>query len=222
MRPLTLVLLLVVAALASACASRSPAPIISLQSQQCGETWALESATPIWLNAQAALRERFDGSSRCISTDDGSAIFASYKLPVFRQPYSIDIDSEIAGQTLFAPEVLMLDAAGKMTRRLEFDRFSVRGERVEGTVFMHPENLAERYLVVRSAGFAVGRTGDRYVSGSVIVPLVNTVLPMLVMYGTEYSQRYTYSHSGVVYLDARSSSAPRRERLAMDAARAQF
>ncbi|MGQ0621041.1 MAG: MalM family protein [Panacagrimonas sp.] len=215
-------LVLLFAALTGACASRSPAPIVSLQAQQCGETWALESAIPIWLDAQAPVRERFDGSSRCISTDDGSAIFASYKLPAFRQPYSIDIDSEIAGQTLFAPEVLLLDAAGKVTRRLEFDRFSARGERVEGTVFMHPENRAERYLIVRSAAFAVGRTGDRYISGSVVVPLVNTVLPMLVMYGTEYSQRYTYSHSGVVYVDARSSKAPRREKLAMDAARAQF
>lgn len=215
-------LLPLLVALTSACASRSPAPIVSLPSERCDVAWNLDSATHLWLNAEAPVRERFDEASRCIATDDGTAHYASYKLPVFRQAYSIEIESEIAGLTLFAPEVLMLDGAGKVTRRLEFDRFSARGEKVEGTVFMHPDNALERYLIVRSAGHAVGRTGDRYVSDSVVVPLVNTVLPILVMYGTEHSQSYTFSHSGVVYLDARSSDAPRREKAAFEAARAQF
>lgn len=219
MRVLTILLL---AVFAGGCASRNPAPIVSLQAQQCDASWNLDSATHLWVNAEAPVRERFDRNSRCMATEEGSAHYASYRLPVFRQPYVVAIESEIAGQTLFAPEVLMLDAAGQVTRRLEFERFSTRGERVQGTVFMNPENREERYLIVRSAPHAVGRTGDRYVSGSVVLPLVNTVLPMVVMYGTEYSQRYTYSHSGVVYLDARSHDAPPREKVALEAARAQF
>lgn len=223
MRALTLLPVLLLALLSGACASRAPAPLMAPASPQgCAARWDLAAATPIWLNAEAPLRQRFDEGSRCASTPEGAASYASYRLPVFRQPYWIDIDSEVAGQTLFAPEVLLLDAAGEVVRTIDFERFSRRGERMRATVFLNPENRGERYLVVRAARHAVGRTGERTVSGSVMVPLINTVLPMLVIYGTEYEQRYTLSQSGVVYLDARNTHATRREKAQLEAARAQF
>lgn len=218
----TLILPLLAVLLCGGCATRNPAPIVALPAQSCDTRWNLDAAIHLWLNAETPVRQRFDRDSRCVLTEEGSAAYASYRLPLFRQPYAVAIESEIAGQTLFAPEVLLLDAAGAVTRRLEFERFSTRGERVQATVFVNAENRSERYLIVRSAPHAVGRTGDRYVSGSVVLPLVNTVLPMVVMYGTEYAQRYTYSHSGVVYLDARSHDAPPRAKAALEAVRSQF
>lgn len=223
MRALSLLPVLLLALLGSGCASRAPAPLMTPASAQgCAARWDLAAATPIWINAEAPLRQRFDEGSTCMSTSEGASSYASYRLPVFRQPYWIDIDSEVAGQTLFAPEVLLLDAAGEVVRTIDFERFSRRGERMRATVFLNPENREERYLVVRAARHAVGRTGEHTVTGSVIVPLINTVLPILVMYGTEYEQRYTLSQSGVVYLDARNTQAPRREKAQLEAARAQF
>lgn len=105
----------------------------------------------------------------------------------------------------------LLDADGRVTRVVGFDRFSTRGDILQATVFINEDNKDERYLVVGSASDAVGKTSKRLVSGTIVVPLL-VGIPFFGMHGTESAESRTLSYNGVVSALAESSAPSGRER----------
>ena len=221
---LRLVMLSLVALLATGCASRGPAALTRIESQGCDEQWKLAGAKAIQVDAPRSVEHRFQAGSPCLAqSDGGAASYTVFRLPRFREAYTLQVDSQITGRSLFAPELVTLDAAGHVLREIPFDRFALRGDRLQVTVFFSQDNAGEQYLLLRSARQAVGRDERRFVSGSFFIPIVAGVLPFLYMQGTESEGQYTYSYDGVVSLQARSSApALRRNMQARDIARSEI
>lgn len=210
--------------LGSGCASRQPPAVTQLSAPGCDARWNLEPAAVLQVGEAHERVHRFDSSSRCLAQSDGGASrYAVFRLPRFREDWTLRIDSQISGRSLFAPEALLLDAEGRVLRELPFERFSLRGDRLQATVFFSGQNADEQYLLLRSARQAVGRDERRVESGSFVIPLITGLLPLVYMQGTESEGTYTYSHGGLVRLEAHSSTpAPRRGTEAGGIARTQI
>jgi hypothetical protein len=210
MRLFVLASLLLAASLVGGCASRAlaPATVMQLNPRGCDTQWNLSSPQAIEMDSpQGAQAFRVDGDVRCLAqSGDRSVSYAVYRLPRYRDPWTLQLESRITNGALFAPEAMLLDADGKVVREMTFDRFAMRGERLQITVFFNDENASEHYLVVRSAGAVVGRDERHVVSSSFYVPLLAGALPFLYMQGTEAEGSFTYAHNGVIYLLARSQA----------------
>lgn len=206
---------MLLALLASGCAGRAPLPatVMKLNPKGCDAQWDLASPKQIEIDSpQGPQAFRVDGDLRCMAqSGDGSVSYAVYRLPRFRESWTLLVESRISEGRLFAPAGLLLDADGTVTRQIPFDRFALRGARLRATVFFGPENVTEEYLLVHSAGAIVGRNERHIVSGSFVIPLIAGVLPFVYMQGTESEGNFTYAHNGVVYLLGRSETyAPLR------------
>lgn len=201
--------LLGLAALGTGCASAPvPATVMPLNPKGCHARWDLGSAQPIVMDdPQGAQAFRVDGDARClVHPGGGSVSYAVYRLPAYRESWTLALETRISDGGLFAPEALLLDAGARVLRTVPFDRFAMRGERLQTTLFFSQENAAERYLVVHSAGAVVGRDERHVVSSSFVVPLIAGALPFLYMQGTESEGSFRYAHNGMVYLLARSQA----------------
>jgi hypothetical protein len=209
-------LLICLAAFAvTGCASRGPAPM-QAAAPACGDGWNPQAAVLLSADPMRPTRHRVESSAA------GCETVALFRLPRFREDWTLDVDSVFDGNRLFAPQVHLLDEQGKVLRELSFDRFSMRGERLQATLFFGAANSGERFLRVRAAPEVLGQTGHRVVSSSFVVPLVNAVLPLMYIQGTESEQSYTYADTGVLSLSARGASALRRSPQAHDVARSEL
>lgn len=225
MNPLTFLRLLLplLALLATGCASRGPAPVTRIESPRCDTGWNLESAVVLELDPARPENLRFDAASRCFAARGGAPVnYAVLRLPRFRKAWMLTLESPIVGQSLFAPEVLTLDADGQVLRRLPFERFSMRGEHLEASLFVGEENAPERFLLVHSAIQAVGQGGTQVVSGAFVIPILTGLIPLVYMQGTERERSYTLAHSGQMRLRAQLAGASRRPGQARDIARAEL
>ena len=223
-RILIFALLALLTLLVTGCASHGPTAVTRLQTQGCDTQWNTANARNLQVDAARGLEHRFQPGSPCLAESDGGAVtYTVFRLPRFREDYTLQVDSQISGGSLFAPEMVTLDAAGNVLREVSFERFSLRGDRLQTTMFFSRENAGEQYLLMRSARQVVGHEERRVVSGSFIIPVVAGVLPFLYMQGTEKEGQYTYSHTGVVSLQARSNApALRRNLQARDVARSEI
>lgn len=212
--------------LSTGCATSRVQPVTKLEGRACVAQYQVGAAPGLRLDADDALTQRVDATAPCYVARDGAAsVYAPYALPRYSRPYQVTVQSQTEGESLFAPEVRLLDADGRVTRVLAFDRFSTRGDILQATVFLGPDNKDERYLVVGSASDAVGKTSTRLVSGTIVVPLL-VGLPFFGLHGTESAESRTLSYNGVVSARAESSAPSGRDRLrrasAHDAAREDF
>lgn len=199
------VLLALFASMLSACASTAPlTPMTSLAMQRCDADYQLKSAALLRIDEAEAFERRMDQSSRCVERRGGRIAYLPLRLPEYRKPYSITVESEMAGQSLFAPEISLLDAAQRVRRTLPFEHFSVRGKLLRATVFIHAQNADERYLVVNSAPGIVGRVEDRTVSDVTTIPIPLPLWPTLYVEGREYQGQHVLTHNGLLRLHARS------------------
>lgn len=213
------------ALLATGCASRGPAaPVTRIKTGGCQTQWSMAGAQAIPLDSLRRVEYRFEKGSPCLVRSEGGAVtYAMFRLPRFREDYTLQIASQIDGRSLFAPELMTLDAAGNVLREVPFERFSLRGDRLQTTMFFSQDNASEQYLVMRSSPDVVGQGERRVVSSSFVVPVLAGVLPFLFIQGTESEGEYTYSHFGVVSLQAQSSASPRRRNMqARDVARSEL
>lgn len=205
--------LLLLALLSVGCASRGPAVMTRIETQRCDAHLGLENAAVIELDAAQAQVHHFDGQSRCQAgaVEDAAMSYAVYRLPRYREDWTLEVDSRIEGRSLFAPELLTLDGEGRVVRQFGFDRFVLRGDELQATVFFGAADARERYVVLRSAPERVGRQEQRVVSGSFFIPIVTGLMPLIYLQGTESEDQYTLSHSGVVALQGRSARAQARQ-----------
>lgn len=219
-----------IALISAGCASRGAAPLqpspssltpVTEAAPACSQPWSTTDALALSADALRPTRHRMPGAA--VAAHGCAPVnTALFRLPRFREDWTLDIDSQIDGAQLFAPEIELLDEHGRVLRELTFDRFSMRGDRLQATVFFGAANGDERFLRVRPAPQVLGQDGRRVVSGSFFIPLFNAVLPLVYMQGTESEQRYTYADQGVLNFSARSASAARRHPQAHDVARGEL
>ena len=227
LRLLALPAIALLALLSTGCATTGRAtPVTKLENRDCVAQYQVRLAASLRVDAAEPVSRRIDAAAPCFVARDGAAsVYAPYALPRYQRPYSLTIQSQTSGESLFAPEVKFLDTDGRVTRVVGFDRFSTRGDLLQATVFVSADNKDERYMVVGSASDAVGKTSKRLVSSTIVVPILFG-LPFFGMHGTESAESQTLSYDGVVSVVAESSAPSGRDRLrrasSHDAARADF
>jgi hypothetical protein len=91
----------------------------------------------------------------CLAPENGPRRgYAVFRLPVTAEAYLVDIKSVPRGSTLFPPVVVILDAGGKETGRMERGTFTFHGSTLYAGLRTHPD---DRYLVVESDPQLVGQ-----------------------------------------------------------------
>lgn len=80
------------------------------------------------------------------------AFFVLYELPVYTKPYSLLVTSVPSGQitdaALFIPRIAIYDAEFKPTRFFDEKTLRNRGNTLERTVFINPQNAQERFVAI--------------------------------------------------------------------------
>lgn len=200
------------------CAARAPQSLAtsSPAAPDCSAHFAPGEALALSADPLQPTRHRIEVEGPCA----GVALF---RLPRFRQDWTLDVASAFDGEQLYAPRAQLLDAEGRVTRELSFDRFALRGDRLQATLFFDEESSRnERYLRLLPAREVLGQGGRRVVSGSFVVPLINTVLPLVYVQGTESERPYVYAAAGVVHLAAQDAQLRRRHAPAHELARGEL
>jgi hypothetical protein len=86
---------------------------------------------------------------------------------------------------------MLLDPAGQVTREVTLETFLFRGLSLTANLRSHP---GERYLIVASEPGAVGRQDARIVSTA----RATSSSGIVVTYGNDVNDRYTYAYNGSV------------------------
>ncbi len=195
-------LLLIAVSLVVACANQGsikavrkeggPAPI-------CTRAWQLNSAATLELDASQPKAVEFTSSSPCLVEPGGRAVtYFSFALPSYSAPWVLRVESHIDGRALFAPEIMLINRDRKVSRRIPYERFSLRGNQLQTTIFFNSEHADEQYLIVRSAPDVSGQGTTVVESGYFVVPIIAGLIPFFYMQGTEREREYVLSHSGIV------------------------
>lgn len=214
--------LLVLLLTTTGCATRNPAPMTQVASP-CDRQWHLAAAQPLLLDDVRPQVLRLDASNRCGFLDDGRVSnYTLLRLPVFEGAWRLNLESLIEDGSLFAPAVATLGADGQVRRELPLDRFVMRGDRLQAHLFFGAVDADDTYLLVRSAPEAVGRAERQTVSGSFFLPILNAIMPLVYVQGTERERQFTYAHAGLLQLHARSATPKRGTPNASDLARAEL
>jgi len=96
-----------------------------------------------------------DGTRQAIDLGSGKTFFALYELPQFASTYSIVVTSiptgPLSDMALLVPRVALYDSSFVVTRQFDEKTLRNRGNQLERTIFINPQNAAERYLVISAA-----------------------------------------------------------------------
>lgn len=121
----------------------------------CCTTLADAAALPLPTEKQHV---RIDGTRQAFLFDGVKSFFVLYRLPDFRNTYSILVSSNPEGTTtdlsIFLPRISIYDASFQRVRYFDEHTLRSRGGVMERTVFINPANANERYLAIHSASLA--------------------------------------------------------------------
>lgn len=203
--------LTLIVAFGTACAGRVARTVGLPDPPRCSPSLKLGENAAIEFESASALMHRFDDASLCVLEAGGASTYAVFRLPRYRGPWVLTVESLIDGKVLFAPQLATLDSKGRVRRTVAFDRFSRRGDRLETSLFFNETDDDDHFLVVRSTESSVGKGEKQVVSNTFFIPLLNTVLPLVYLQGVESEREITLARTGVVRLQARTGSAMRRQ-----------
>ena len=124
--------------------------VVALQKAPlCCEALAGAKKIPLPLTATDIL---VDSSSQAREFDGNKAFFMLVELPVYEKPYSIILTSSAKGvindSALFIPKVSVYDSEFVATRKYDENSLRNRGNSLERTVFINPQNRSERYMAI--------------------------------------------------------------------------
>lgn len=138
----------------------------------CGAS--LATAKRLTLPAEPATIE-INATLQAFNFGGNKAFFLLYELPPFSQPYSIAFTSSASGQlndaAIFVPRVALYDAQFNVVRYFDEKTLRNRGNDLERTVFINPDNKAERYLAVY--GSDLSASIERSYSLVTVTPVVS-------------------------------------------------
>jgi hypothetical protein len=158
--------------------------MVDLQTMSCDSEFVLGNSVA----AQFDPKEEkitvavLDGQARCLAEPAGTrALYQVFALPDSADPYVIAVRALPWDDTILAPKTLLLDGSGHMTRSVEHQDFTFRGQTLSTLLRSHS---GERYLVVVS---------DSQVLGTKVSRIVDNV--QQTMGATAYGAFYIYTGS---------------------------
>jgi Maltose operon periplasmic protein precursor (MalM) len=93
-----------------------------------------------------------DKTKQVFDFGGNKSFFVLYKLPEFKDSYSIKVISAAQGTVedvaIFLPRLALFDESFKPTRYFDEKVLRSRGTNVETTVFINPSNSSEQYLAI--------------------------------------------------------------------------
>lgn len=93
-----------------------------------------------------------DAKSQARKFDGTKAFFVLLELPVYEKPYALTLTSSAKGvvndNALFIPRVTVYDAEYTATRTFDEKSLRNRGNDLERTIFINPQNNSERYIAI--------------------------------------------------------------------------
>ena len=172
----------------------------------CSSIPDLSNATPLAFNTEkpSAVDLTIDETSHCLLVDGGQkSLYHVVGLPTESSSYNQREESVPTGNSIFAPELLILDEKGNLLRQIPHKDFIYRGD--ELTVLLRTHGK-ERYLVAASDPLVVGSEESRIMDSISAVPVM-VATPGFVMAANRYSgaegtQTLTYSHTGRLHVVA--------------------
>lgn len=186
----------------------SQPPILSLPTASvCTAAPDLTRALPLPFdpNKDQTVTVAIDAGSACIEKKPGErSLYGVVALPASGQQLIISVASQPMGQSIFAPQLMLLDQKGAVVREIPRDDFMFRSGALTALVRAHE---AERYLVIASDPKMVGQNLSQVAGATAGTPMSNGVITFMVYTGSESATNLTYSYGGSVEVMARALSA---------------
>jgi hypothetical protein len=147
--------LLLSIALIAGCATQTGAELVASGKQDL-EAASVCCATLATANVDKLPREKatviIDKTAQVFSFGGNKAFFKLYELPEFIKTYFMIITStsngSVADLALFLPKVTFYDAQFQPTRHFDEKTLRNRGNNVERTIFINPQDAKEKYVAV--------------------------------------------------------------------------
>jgi hypothetical protein len=206
MNPLRLVAAIFAAAGAVACATIEPVPpappVIELSGRACDD--ALRIGAPTRLTPEKpsqwnVVSTPVTATTPCVSLNGRQGYYVVYELPFNGPNHVVTVGGAQEPLRIFAPDVLLLDAQGQVTRSFALEKYMVLGDTF-GVQFK-PAG-AERFMAVQSNQLMVGQTRagmeQRLIAGTGTACGVASCSSYTTYSGTENLASRTFSHEGIV------------------------
>lgn len=183
----------------------SQPPILSLPTASiCTVAPDLTRALPLAFNPEKDLpvTVAIDAGSSCLEPKPGEkSLYGVVALPMVGQQIVISVASEPMGQSIFAPQLKLLDQKGAVLREIPRDDFMFRSGALTALIRAHE---AERYLVVISDPKMVGQNISQVAGATSATPVTNGIVGFVAYSGSESTTNLTYSHGGTVKVAAQA------------------
>lgn len=125
----------------------------------CCETLATAKAVKLPLENSSVT---VDKTAQAFNFEEHKAFFKLYELPAFTKTYSFVITSEPDGNltdlALFLPRVTLYNAQFQPTRHFDEKTLRNRGNSVERTIFINPQNAAEKFVAIYGSDLSASVT----------------------------------------------------------------
>jgi hypothetical protein len=201
--PIALVLVAISSAACATVEVVPPAPpVIELSAKTCDEAMRLGAPTRLtpdkprqWNNVTTPVT----AATPCVSLDGRQGYYVVYELPSNGPNHVVTVGGAQEPLRIFAPEVLLLDGDGQVTRSFAPEKYMVLGDTF-GVQFK-PAGT-ERFLAVTSNSLIVGLTRagveQRLLAGTGTACGVASCSSYTTYSGAEGLASRTFSHEGVI------------------------
>jgi hypothetical protein len=195
-----------VAAWVGACATVETAPpsppVLELSGKSCDDSRRLGAPTRLTPDKPRQwnyIATSVTASTPCLSLEGRQGYYVVYELPPNGPNHVVTVGGAQEPIRIFAPEVFLLDADGKVVRSFAPEKYMVLGDTF-GVQFK-PAG-AERFLVVQSNPLIVGMTRagveQRLIAGTGTACGVASCSSYTTYSGAEGLASRTFSHEGIV------------------------
>jgi hypothetical protein len=211
-RPLAVVLTVVSAAACATVQIPPSPPVLELSGKACDE--AMRTGAPTRLTPEKprqwnVVTTLVSAATPCVSHEGRDGYYVVYELPPNGPNHVVTIGGAQEPLRIFAPEVMVLDSAGQVTRSFAPEKYMTLGDTF-GVQFK--PNEAERFVAVKSNALIVGQTRagveQRLMVGS--ASAYNATTGMSGSYatysGAEGLASRTFSHEGTIAVRVQSVS----------------
>jgi len=136
-------------------------PVLVVDRVSCDRIFVLDDGAPLKFDPKSPVESnlRLTPQARCLEAEDGSRdYYTVFALPQTTVRYTLSIGAAPEDVSLLAPQVLLLDDQGAVTRRLTAPQFLFRGNQLTALVQPRPN---ETQMIVMSDHTLVGQTTSR-------------------------------------------------------------
>lgn len=136
-------------------------PVLVVDRVSCDRTLVSNDGAVLKFDPKSPVESnlRLTPEARCIEAEDGSRdYYAAFALPQTNARYTLSVGAAPEDVSLLAPQILLLDDQGTVTRRLTAPQFLFRGNQLTALVQPRPN---ETRMIVMSDHTLVGQTTSR-------------------------------------------------------------